>query len=447
MRFVLIEDDPQEQQRLLAQLRAITPGNAWTAATSADDVGPDAGEVVVLSMRAYLGLFGELTDVRAIHTELQRSQRLEGLATMARGIAHDLNNVLTPIQLGLDLLREAQTDEGRRPLQDILQTKLDRATDLVRQLLLFARDPGSVGTPGGARVPVRSVLSEVEQILGYDPAKAITLEVRAAPDLAPLCGDTAHVRQILLNLGLNARDAMPGGGRLTVTAANAPVEPELARLHPPARAGAYVLLTVADTGAGISADDLERIFDPFYTTKEPGKGSGLGLSAVLGLVKSQGGFIEVDSAVGRGSEFRVYLPAAAAATPDQPALPALPRGRGELILVIDDEEQIRDLAKVTLEAFDYRALTAGDGAEGVALFTRHRGEVKAVITDMMMPVMDGPATIRALQGLEPTLPIVASSGLSSPQTADSTDLRVQAFLQKPYSAGQLLQTLHRLLGG
>jgi two-component system cell cycle sensor histidine kinase/response regulator CckA len=171
------------------------------------------------------------------------------------------------------------------------------------------------------------------------------------------------------------------------------------------------------------------------------------LSAVLGLAKSFGGFVEVDSAVGRGSEFRVYLPAAKETVPEQPAAPALPRGRGEVILVIDDEEQIRSLARATLEAFGYRVLTAADGAEGVALFTRHRGEVKAVITDMMMPVMDGPATIRALHGLEPTLPIIASSGLSSPQTADVSGVRVHAFLQKPYSAGQLLQTLRKLLGG
>jgi signal transduction histidine kinase/CheY-like chemotaxis protein len=447
VRLLLIEDNPQERQRFLTQLRAAMPGSLWSAAGSADALESGSPEAVVLSMAAYMDLVADLRQKEADHARLQQSQRLEGLATLARGIAHDLNNALTPIQLGLDLLRDALTDDKRGPLEDILQTKLDRATDLVRQLLLFARDPGALGSRPSMRVAVRPVLTEVEQILRQDLVEAVTLELRVGPDVSPVWGEMAHLRQIMLNLGRNARDAMPNGGRLTVTATNAQVGEHRAALHPPAAPGAYIVITVTDTGAGIPAEDLDRIFDPFYTTKEAGNGTGLGLSAVLGLVKAQGGFIEVDSTVGRGSEFRVYLPAAEAAATDQPSVPALPRGRGQMILVIDDEEQIRDLARATLEGFNYQALTAGDGAEGAALFAKHRGEVKAVITDMMMPVRDGPATIRALQALDPAVPIVVSSGLSSPPAADLSNMRVHAFLQKPYSASQLLQTLHRLLGG
>ena len=445
MRLLLVEADERERIRLLRLLEAAAPGITWQAAATIAGLDPADFDAVVLGASVYRDLVGAPGVTTAGDSWLERTQRLEGLATMAGGIARDLNNVLTPIQLGLDLLREAKIDEARRPLEEILQTKLDRATDLIRQLLLFARDPGEVARRVEARVSVQAALAEVERILVQGLPQVVSLEVRSSPDVAAVCGETAHVRQILLNLGWNARDAMPNGGRLTVSAANVTVGPEVERRHPDIRPGPYVLFTVADTGAGIPPEDLERIFDPFFTTKEPGKGTGLGLSAVLGLAKSIDGFVEVSSTVGHGSEFRVYLPAAEGPTPEAAPVPSLPRGRGELILVIDDEEQIRNLAQATLETFGYRVLTAADGAAGVALFTRHRGEVKAVLTDMMMPVMDGPATIRALQGIDPALPIIASSGLNSPQPADRAGLCPQAFLQKPYSAGQLLQMLRRVL--
>ena len=451
MRLLLLEADPQERYRLLTAFQAAAPECNWTAVATVDEVEGDAFDVVVLKRAAYLDILAALTANKAIEAQLQRSQRLESLGTLAAGIAHDLNNVLTPLQLGLDLLREAKTDEARRPLEVILQSNIDRGAELVRQILLSARDPdsrsGRADQELTAREPMQvgQVLIEVERILGHGLPKGIDIKVRTPADLAPVFGDPSQVQQILLNLGYNARDAMPQGGRLTLAAVNANVGPDQARLNPPALAGAFVQLTVADTGEGMDARVMERIFDPFFTTKEPSKGTGLGLSTVFGLVKRHGGFIEVDSTVGRGSEFRVYLPAADGAALVPADVPGPPRGNGELILVIDDEEPIRNLARTMLEAFNYRVVTACHGAEGVALFAAHSADIKVVLTDMMMPVMDGPATIRALQRLDPTVRIIASSGLSSPRSAGMSGLRIRSFLQKPYSARKLLEALHAIL--
>jgi CheY-like chemotaxis protein len=253
---------------------------------------------------------------------------------------------------------------------------------------------------------------------------------------------------VLINLCVNARDAMPEGGQLTIQAANAVLDKNDARIQLDAKPGPYVRLQVIDTGTGIPPDIMNKIFDPFFTTKELGKGTGLGLSTALGIVKSHGGFINAYSEVGKGAKFSVYLPALESSQTRQAAEQQadLPVGHGELILVVDDEASIRAIAKATLEARGYRVLTGEDGAEAVALFREHRDKIQVVLTDMMMPKMDGRATIRALQELDPRVRIIAASGLAVNGQAGPQPVNgVRAVLAKPFTADKLLETIHQVL--
>jgi CheY-like chemotaxis protein len=241
---------------------------------------------------------------------------------------------------------------------------------------------------------------------------------------------------------------MPEGGKLHIRAENKTLDETYALMIPGARPGRYVLLTISDTGVGIAPENLGRIFDPFFTTKELGKGTGLGLATVQGIVKGHGGFVNVYSEAGNGTEFRVYLPALEAAQLEQVRIanPELPTGKGELILVVDDELAIREVTKATLEAFNYSVLTASDGTEAIALYAQHGDKIKVVLTDMMMPYLDGPATIRALQKLNPNIKIIASSGLAdNGKAVEAADLGVRHFLSKPYTADRLLKLLAEML--
>ena len=253
---------------------------------------------------------------------------------------------------------------------------------------------------------------------------------------------------MLLNLCVNARDAMPRGGCLRISARNQRIDEHHAAMHPEAHPGPYVVLEVTDTGEGMPPAVVERIFEPFFTTKEVGQGTGLGLSTTHAIVKSHGGFITVESAPGKGTTFQVSLPAETGPAEVQAETAALelPRGDGEIILIIDDEASIRSITGQTLEAFGYRVMSAGDGAEGVAKYAQYAGEIAAVLTDMMMPVMDGTATIRVLQRINPAVKIIAASGSGGRgMEAEAKDAGVKHFLPKPYTAETLLRTLSKLL--
>jgi CheY-like chemotaxis protein len=256
------------------------------------------------------------------------------------------------------------------------------------------------------------------------------------------------MHQVLMNLCVNARDAMPEGGAISIKAENVFVDENYARMHIEAKAGRFVVITVADTGPGMSLEIQSRIFEPFFTTKEMTKGTGLGLSTALSIVKSHGGFINVYSELHKGSQFALYLPALNAPdTVETGALQTdLPLGKGELILVVDDEESIREITRGTLETFGYTVITAGDGTEALALYADKRNEIAVVLTDMVMPFMDGPATIRALQRMNPRVRIIAASGLGTGQRVGEGALEgVAVFLNKPYTAEKLLKTLAQVL--
>jgi two-component system cell cycle sensor histidine kinase/response regulator CckA len=312
----------------------------------------------------------------------------------------------------------------------------------VNQILTFAR-----GAPVQKTVvQTRHLLTEIARIIQETFPKAITLDRAVPPDLWTVQGDPTQLHQVLMNLCVNARDAMPAGGTLTLAAENVVLDESFARVTLDAKPGPYVAWLVADTGTGIAPAVLDRMFDPFFTTKEVGKGTGLGLSTVLGIVRRHEGFVRVESQVGQGTQFRVYLPAAHAPVAAAVAAAALPQGRGQLVLVVDDEAGIRSATRSILERNGYRVLTANDGAEALGLFTQRQREIAVVLTDLLMPRMGGVALAAALKRLDPRVKILGSSGSGrEDDQAALQALGVESFLPKPYAADKLLQALQQVL--
>jgi PAS domain S-box-containing protein len=377
----------------------------------------------------------DITERRALEQRFLRAQRLESLGTLAGGIAHDLNNVLTPITIALELLGETERDRHSQELLATATASAKRGAQMVAQVLSFAR-----GMEGRReQIDTRELINDIEKIVHDTFPKSIAIETRISPNLWHLVGDSTQLQQVLLNLCVNARDAMPGGGRLVISGENATLVPQDTALHGNAQTGPHVVIQVEDTGTGIPRAILDKIFDPFFTTKALGKGTGLGLSTSLAIIKSHGGFIHCYSELTQGTQFRIYFPAETEAAEKVAAPPKseLPRGNGETILVVDDEAAIREITKRTLERFGYRVLLAADGSEALTIFMDNRGTIDLVLTDMMMPVMDGPATIEALRTIDPDIRIVAASGL----TIDAQAKHVKRFLPKPYRAETLLRAL------
>lgn len=394
--------------------------------------------------QSYLIVNTDITEQKQLKEQFLRTQRLESLGTLAGGIAHDLNNIFSPIMGFANLLPNnlPHVDEQTRHYFQIIETNARRGTDLVKQILTFARGlEGDRGT-----LQIRHIVTEIVQMIRETFPKNIELEVNIAKNIKTVEGDATQIHQVLMNLVVNARDAMNHGGKLKIVVENFPIGSEFARMHLDAREGNYVLVTVVDTGEGIPPVILDRIFEPFFTTKEVGRGTGLGLSTAIGIIKSHDGFIDVDSEIGKGTQFKVFLPASEAATTVLPAETAPPQGNGELILVVDDESQIREVTKAILETFNYQVLTAKDGIDAIALYAQHRQEIALIIIDMMMPSMDGNTAIRTLKQIEPQVKAIAVSGLiPNRQTLTELNGKFTTFMSKPYSNDDLLKTVHRLL--
>jgi PAS domain S-box-containing protein len=399
----------------------------------------DTGRVV-----GYVGTITDVTEKKQLESRLLRSQRLESVGRLASGIAHDLNNILAPMLMSAPVLREAIQDPDLRQLVDTIESSAVRGAGVIRQLLTFGRGLE------GERVPVqlKSLVQDMCSIIRETFPKNI-IAARETPAGAWLVrGDATQLHQILMNLCVNARDAMPDGGTLTLELENVEVNEAVASLNPGASPGRYVALSVTDTGTGISPENLDKIFDPFFTTKEVGKGTGLGLSTVIGIVKSHAGFIQVNSRMEQGTQFKIYLPACETSKDGEKKLKPgpLPQGRGELVLLVDDEESIRQVARQALERHGYRMIEASDGTQGLSQYTQHQSEVRLVITDLAMPFMDGPALIRALRRLNPQARIIAMSGHQSKiHVGHLPPKSVQALLTKPFTAAELLQTLKQVL--
>ena len=386
----------------------------------------------------------DITEQKLAEQQLLRAQRLESIGTLAGGIAHDLNNILSPIMMSVEMLKMNGTDEDSLRWLEMIRENTERGAELVKQVLTFAR-----GMSGDrVTVQVKHIIKDLIRVLEETLPKSILLKFDIESELWTISADPTQIHQVLMNICINARDAMPLGGTLRIKAANVVVDENYARMNIDAEPGEYVLLTVSDTGSGMPPEIVHRIFDPFFTTKEVGKGTGLGLSTTLTIVKSHGGFLNVYSEPQKGSRFSIYFPSAdvSHAGDEKPIAPKLPGGNNELILIVDDEENIRNVTKATLERFGYRVILAKEGTEALAAFAQPGNEIAAVLTDMAMPYMDGLSLVRALREIDPDVEIIAMSGLmSAGQTAELRSLKVHKFLTKPFTAEALLNMLAEVI--
>ncbi|MBD0386386.1 MAG: response regulator [Nostoc sp. C3-bin3] len=384
----------------------------------------------------------DITEKKHLETQVLRAQRLESIGTLASGIAHDLNNILTPILTTAQLLqmKTPDTDERNQQMLKTIENNSKRGAALVKQVLQFARGIDGQRTV----VQMNHLFSEIQQIVQETFPKSIELTEHIQPELWAVIGDATHLHQLLINLVVNARDAMPKGGHIEISAENLLIDEDYARMNLDAHVGTYIAITVADTGMGMRSEIIDRIFEPFFTTKEIGKGTGLGLSTAKGIIQSHGGFVTVTSQVGKGTEFKVYLPAVEVAKTPLVEDLELFKGNGELILVVDDETRILETTKILLEVYSYRVLTASNGIEAIALYVQHEDEISVVLMDMMMPLMDGATAIMTLQKINSQVKVVAVSGLNVSEKLAKIP-GVKKFISKPYTAKELLQTLHSIL--
>jgi PAS domain S-box-containing protein len=392
---------------------------------------------------AILTIETDITEQKQLEAQFLRAQRLESLGNLASGIAHDLNNILTPILVIAPMLplNLPPLNERSQQLLNVLDENAKRGADLVKQILTFAR-----GIEGErSLLQVKHLIGEVEQVIRSTFPKLITF-ARHLPsgDLWLVSANATQLHQVFMNFCVNARDAMPQGGTLNVSVENRVIDETYVQMNLEAKVGSYVAITFEDTGTGISPEHIDRIFEPFFTTKKLGEGTGLGLSTAMGIVKSHSGFMTVSSKVGKGTQFQIFLPAVQATETAPEAIQESIQGHGELILVVDDEANIRETLKLILENQNYQVLLATDGIEAIATYAKHQSDIKAVLIDLMMPTMDGASAIRALQQFNPQVKVIACSGLL---TSDSllNPASIKAFLPKPFTADDLLNTLHRVL--
>jgi two-component system cell cycle sensor histidine kinase/response regulator CckA len=386
----------------------------------------------------------DITEHKKLEQQFLRTQRMESLGTLAGGVAHDLNNVLAPIQMSLELLRIKNPDPSYERTLDTLQSCVKRGADLIRQILTFARGVRSERAP----LQTRNAVRDIHKVVVETMPKSITITSDVPSDLWNISADMTQLHQVLMNLCINARDAMTEGGTLAISAGNVVLDEAFVRMSQGPATGPHVFIEIKDTGAGIPPKIRNQIFEPFFTTKEIGAGTGLGLSTVAAIVRSHSGFINLYSEVGRGTSFKIYLPALTTVDQEQAdaVRRALPTGNGELILIVDDEAAVRDIAALTLESHGYRVLQAQDGADGVATYAQHIGEIQLVISDMDMPVMSGAAMIRSLERINPNVRVLSASGLvAESRIAPPAANNLRKVLPKPYTAEQLLHAVQELI--
>ena len=384
----------------------------------------------------------DITERSKLESQLLRTQRLESIGTLAGGIAHDLNNVLTPIIMGAELIEMREEDPYKKKTLRTIAVSAKRGADMVKQVLSFARGQEGEKAP----LQLKHVIRELEKIAKETFPKSVQVRASIGAGLQPIMGDATQLHQVLLNFCVNARDAMPDGGTILIEAENVTLDEPATRSILGARPGSYVRLRVKDTGMGIPQEIIDRIFEPFFTTKGVGKGTGLGLSTVLSIVKSHGGLMDVDSVMGKGTTFTILFPPADPVTLVQPATEtrSASSGEGRLVLVVDDEPLIREMLGSVLTDRGYRVMEAEDGACGLALFEQHAAEISVVVTDMMMPVLDGKKAIQAMWQIRPDMRFISISGLA--QAGDFQPgpggPQIQV-LSKPFTAEKILETVGR----
>ncbi|NBC86375.1 MAG: response regulator [Bacteroidetes bacterium] len=386
----------------------------------------------------------DITERKRLESQFLRSQRMESIGRLVGGIAHDLGNLLVPILLGVKVLKRRES-EDEKVLQtlEMIEKSAERGSNMVEQVLAFARGVE------GERVALQAatIIEEVAKITTETFPDNIDVRVDVPEDLHDIVGDATQIQQVLMNLCVNARDAMPDGGVIEISASEADVSEAEAHRKMDAEPGSYVCLRVSDTGSGIPDEAIDKIFEPFFSTKAEGQGTGLGLSTAYSIVKSHNGFVDVESETGEGTTFRVYVPVATSS--DERRGPAasgeLRDGSGELILVVDDEEFILETARQTLEDAGYRVITAQGGEKAIEVMDRNGDQVEAIITDLRMPEMNGFDLIRRLRPQFPNVPIIAASGMADGRTDDAVQAGAQTFLAKPFTAEKLQATLQDVM--
>ena len=420
-----------ELQLVTRAEKEITIASHWYLIAATDGTPP-----------SILTIDTNITKYKLLESQFLRAQRLENLGTLASGIAHDLNNILTPIVAITELLplRLKNLDERTQKLLGTLAENSKRGRELVAQILTFARG----GDGEHTILQPRHLLAEVVQIARQTFPRSIEISLQIEnSNLWTLAADSTQLHQVLINLCVNARDAMPAGGALTIKAENIILTNEYPKLHPDAHGGAYVVITIADTGIGIKPELLGRIFEPFFTTKPIGKGTGLGLSTVQTIVHNHQGFVDVSSQVGQGTQFRFYLPAndRIEPTPVESILPTL-TGNGELILIVDDEPSIREILGDTIESYDYHSVTAHNSQQAIELYRQHHHKIHTILLDYMMPGGNPDQTIAQFHSIDPHVRVIVMSGLSAAEIADQSHGEpATSFLAKPFSTRDLLHAL------
>ena len=394
--------------------------------------------------KAILVINTDNTERNQLQRQLLRSQRLESLGTLAGGVAHDLNNVLTPILMSVEILRNDIPRERFQRLVDTIETSTLRGKNILQQMLTFAR-----GADEDRRMlNPKHLLKEIEHLIGETFSRAITIQFSIAPDLKNIYSNATQIHQVLMNLCVNARDAMVNSGVLSVTAENMSVDTHFASLHIGAKEDEYICIHVSDTGTGIAADVMEKMFEPFFTTKEIGKGTGLGLSTVHSIIKGNGGFITFKSEIGKGTMFSIYLPAVEEQSNEAIAQSSdgMVEGNGETILLVDDEASMRDMTKDILEMHNYKILTAKDGNEALATFVQHKESITLIITDIMMPQMDGSTMMDMIWKIDKDIKIIAVSGLVEHSEIEKfVGRKAQEYISKPFKMHTLLTTVRKVL--
>jgi PAS domain S-box-containing protein len=389
----------------------------------------------------------DITENKRLQEQFIHAQRMESIGTLAGGIAHNINNNLTPILGYAQLLKNRCPEDKDKRLKMLtsIEDNAKQGAALVKQLLSFAKGVEIKYTTIQVNDLIREAIQLAQETFPFP--KSIIFSTHLSPKLWTVSGDKTQLHQVLINLVVNAAHAMPNGGNLSIAAKNLYLDEEMIQINCDAKVGNYIVITITDTGIGMSSQILERIFEPFFTTKDIGEGTGLGLSTVIGTIKSHNGFINVDSQVGKGSKFQIFLPSInQEVMPVEPDYGEMCQGKGELILVVDDEPQVLEVTKTILENYNYQTLTARNGMEAIAIYARHQDDISAVLMDMMMPEMDGNSAICNLKKINPQVPIIACSGRNIKNMLEpSNRTQVPAILSKPYTNQELLETLNSVL--
>ncbi|MBN2125135.1 MAG: response regulator, partial [Deltaproteobacteria bacterium] len=393
---------------------------------------------------ATLNFVRDITAHKKLEDQLLHAQKMEAIGTLAGGVAHDFNNLLQAVQGYADLLLldQKEGDRGYREVQEIRRAG-QKAAGLTRQLLTFGRKVESKLRP----LDLNAVVKQASALLERTIPKMIDIELHLSEDMMPVHGDPGQIEQILMNLGINARDAMPEGGRVVIETGEVSLDDFYCEGHLGAKAGRYACVRFSDTGCGMDRDTLTHIFEPFYTTKETGTGTGLGLAMVYGIVKSHNGYIMCYSEPGKGTTFKIYLPAIAReAEPESRKEDAAPPGGTETILLVDDEEYIRSLGAEILSRFGYSVLQAPDGESALEIYRKEGESIDLIILDLIMPGMGGKRCLEKILEVDPEAAVLISSGHSiNGPTRETIESGAKGFIAKPYQVTDMLQSVYDVL--